>query len=77
MAEDTRYRLTLMMVQDTPDGNVEPDGDFIVNERSKDQAVHMLKCKVFTKHIAKAVSDATEELVDMGLAAMPSVKGKK
>ena len=64
---DKRHHLCISMVNST---NGAPDGEVFINEYSDDMAVHAYKQSIFTKHLTAAVNAATQELIEMGLAAM-------
>ena len=62
-----KYKLELSFVQSTG-GAV--DDRVVVSEWSDDAAMHVIKTKVFSKHLSAAIAAITEEMCDIGLAAM-------
>jgi len=59
------YRLAINMIQET-DSAV--DNNTISEEFSDSEEMHLLKTKVWTRHFALALSNATEELIDLALS---------
>lgn len=63
----SKYELKFDLAQST-DG--EADGVTSVLENSEDLGIHLIKVKVFTKHLTAALGAITEELCDLGLDAL-------
>jgi hypothetical protein len=61
------------MTQET-DGSV--DNRTLLEEFSKDGAIHVLKTKEFTAALTKALNEATQNLCDMALSAGVDSTGK-
>lgn len=70
MAKD--YRLSLTLKQET---SGESDNIANVQEFSSDEAMHVMKTKVFTKHLTAAINAITQELCDLALGTTPNTPG--
>ena len=68
------YKLEIAFNQSTTGS---ADGETLITEYTDDQAVHLAKTKVFTKHLTTAVNAITQELCDMGLEALARQVGGK
>ena len=66
------YKLELNFIQST-DGKV--DDSVKAEEHSEDVTIHLIKTKVWTKHLTAALDAITQELCDMMLS--DPGKGKK
>ena len=62
-----KYNLTISYTQSS---GSKPDGTTVISDESDDLAVHLIKTKVFTKHLTAAADAITQELCDMGLASL-------
>lgn len=73
-----KYKLEIKFSQSTEGVD---DGETLVVEHSEDINVHLIKTKVFTKHLTAAVDAITQELCDIALDAnkppSPNAKPKK
>jgi hypothetical protein len=59
------YKLEIAFIQSTKG---EPDGETLISDVSEDPSIHLIKTKVFSKHLTAAVDAITQELCDLGLA---------
>jgi hypothetical protein len=64
-----KYKLEVSFVQSTGGS---PDGVTTIEDSSDDPVVHLIKTKVFAKHLTAAAAAITEELCNMGLAQLSS-----
>jgi len=62
-----QFELAINFTQST---GGDSDNNTLIVEMSDDPALHLVKTKVFSKHLTKAVDAITQELCDMGLAEL-------
>ena len=62
-----KFKLEIGFIQSTSGSE---DNGTVISEWSDDQALHLVKTKVFAKHLAAASAAITEELCNMGLAQL-------
>jgi hypothetical protein len=62
-----KYGLSIEFVQSS--GGAQ-DGVTTIVDSSDDLAIHLIKTKVFAKHLTAAAAAITEELCNMGLAQL-------
>ena len=61
------YKLEIAFNQSTKG---DADGETLITEYTEDEAIHLLKIKVFSKHLTAAIDAITQECCDLGLAAL-------
>ena len=74
---DQKYKLNLAFTQST-DGREDNITSGV--DGSDDPAIHLIKTKVWTKHLTAALEAITTELCDLGIAAVEQgskPRGKK
>lgn len=70
-----------LKIEFTQSTSGDPDNETVISESSDDPAIHLIKTKVFSKHLTAAADAITQELCDIGLGALGADvtggKGKK
>jgi hypothetical protein len=68
---DKKHRIAITMVQTTDDGT---DGNTLIEDFSEDSIIHVIKQKVFTKHMTFAANAIAQELCDLALEQLTGGK---
>ena len=68
-----KYNLKIEFTQSTDN---KADNETLISEHSDNIEIHLLKTKVFSKHLTRALDAITQELCDMGLGEAGEVNAK-
>jgi len=72
--KDSKYALRIQFTQETEDTK---DSKTLVEEFSNDPVIHVIKTKIFTEKLTKAINEITQELCDIALGELGGGKSKK